>query len=59
MAHWRTVNLALIRGSQAINGASEGVRIPEEGAVRGYAARQRFRCVGTVKVCGASEAAGA
>jgi len=36
--------LALIRGSQAIHGASAGVRRVEEGAVWGYAAHQKAQC---------------
>ena len=47
MAHWWTANLALIRGTQVINGASAGVRTVEEGAVRGYAQQKKAQCVGT------------
>ena len=62
--------MALIRGSQVINCASAGVRTAEEGAVHGYAQQKkaqcvgtqrdrRFRCGGTAKIRGATEAASA
>ena len=44
MEHWRTVNLALIRGSQAIYNVSAGVRATEEDAVRVYAAQLKAQC---------------
>ena len=45
--NWRTVNLALIRGSQAIHGASAGVRSPKEGAVQGVRSATKGAVRGT------------
>ena len=36
--------MALIRSSQVIHGVSAGVHSPEEGAVRGYASREKAQC---------------